>query len=997
VAASYARESGASVAWLGLHAGDRDARFFFGRLAGALTAAFGDEGDDLLPSLRRGLHEGADAPGLARLLVADLARAPAGFILVLDDYHTIRDANDIHEAVDILVRGLPEAGQTVITAREPPPLSIRGLVVHDAVFVLGADDLRFAPDETAELRRALGGDASHDVDADGWVAGILLGGAPRQLGATDGNLLDAYVEREVLARLRPSEQRWLETLAVLESITPAAAERLLGPGPWPARLAMLAEACPFLAQAGGHEGSFRLHALVRDALLNRLRRASPRRAHAAWSIARALAEEAFDVASAVRACQELGQVEAAVSLVHRSVDEATRTGRWPASLAALDLLPREVYHAHPRLMLAGAHALVQTGRPEPARELGEAALTHAGRSGNVGMQIAAILELANIARHSGDLNAAEDWLAAAGYLLVNGNLPAQEHRALEGRLLGLRGVCLAIRGQVAPACEDFESAERLLSLNGSSRELAVVQYNLGAFCIRAGDYAAGRSALATGSRHWRAVGDRVMLAMTQLLLGNLHLRLGELEEAGAILASVVEAARAAGALRIEGHALTGLGMWHRANGRLADAATSFDRSLRMAQEVGERELLVRVLRHRAEVGLLQADTQLARDLLARAQAEGQQLGTNVELPAVERALGRLHLVEGASQLALRHFEAALRVARDEWEPDERAVTLYWLGTAHLAVGDAHQAEGALREALTVARDSVGLPILAGPAAEDGRLLRYGQAAGVHPSALGQLDRLAATRRPWTGLSGPTLEVVSRQELPRLEVRLFGALAVCRDGQVVQELATRDRARELFALLLLHPDGLPAREITEQLWPDLAPQRAQHNLRMTAYVLRGFLGGKAAVQHARLAYRVAPRLEVWTDTHAFDAALLRSRQTTGAAAQAALEEALGLYRGPLLADSGWEWVAPARAIYQARATAAALRLAGLLAGVDGRRSDALAEWALAVDPLSEPAYEQLLRNAQARRDLPAEREITRRYQEMAARNGLRPNPLLVRAI
>jgi DNA-binding SARP family transcriptional activator len=263
--------------------------------------------------------------------------------------------------------------------------------------------------------------------------------------------------------------------------------------------------------------------------------------------------------------------------------------------------------------------------------------------------------------------------------------------------------------------------------------------------------------------------------------------------------------------------------------------------------------------------------------------------------------------------------------------------------------------------------------------------------------LAELDRLAATRRPWTGVPAPILEVVSRQELPRLEARLFGAMSVCRDGEVVQELARRDRARELFALLLLHPDGLPAREIAELLWSDLAPHRAQHNLRMTAYMLRGFLGGKASVRHARLVYRLAPRLDIWTDTQAFDAAVLRSRQASGPAAQQALEEALAVYRGPLLADSGWDWVAPARAMYRSRATAAALRLSGMLAGEDPPRSDALAEWALAVDPISEPAYEQLLRNAQARRDTPAAREVTRRYREMTRRHGLTPNPLLLKAI
>src|SRR5919107_578430 len=104
------------------------------------------------------------------------------------------------------------------------------------------------PDEALELRAALGRDPTSDDRAGGWVAGILLGDAPRHLGDSGGKLLGAYVERAVLARLRPRERQWLEALAAVETITPAAASRVVGAGPWVPRLVALAERCPFLVQ-----------------------------------------------------------------------------------------------------------------------------------------------------------------------------------------------------------------------------------------------------------------------------------------------------------------------------------------------------------------------------------------------------------------------------------------------------------------------------------------------------------------------------------------------------------------------------------------------------------------------------------------------------------------------------------------------------------------------------------------------------------------------------
>ncbi len=172
---------------------------------------------------------------------------------------------------------------------------------------------------------------------------------------------------------------------------------------------------------------------------------------------------------------------------------------------------------------------------------------------------------------------------------------------------------------VEPRSEALESAERILALNGPSRELALAQHNLGKQCLQTGDLARAQSVLAAAVMHWRIVGDRSMLSLSQGVLGALYLRMGDLDRAGAALQSVVDEARAVGAVRVEAHALLSLGEWHRASGRLEDAADLFDISIRLAEEVGERELLVTALQFRAEVAILRNDLAGARRLLARGQ------------------------------------------------------------------------------------------------------------------------------------------------------------------------------------------------------------------------------------------------------------------------------------------------------------------------------------------------------------------------------------------
>jgi DNA-binding SARP family transcriptional activator len=988
LAATYARDSGAAVAWLTLQRADRDTRRLFARLADALDVGF--ETMDSVPQLRHGLDEGSEGTGLARLLLADLAHAPTGFILVLDDFHLVGEAEEVISAVDALVRDLPEGGQVILTAREAPALSMTRLVVEGGVFALGNEDLRFSDDETRALRALLardhvGGDDSRDEQAEGWVAGILLGGAPRQLGVGGGSLLGEYVEREVLGRLSPLEQGWLEMLSVCDTFSPYIAERVLGPGPWRSRLMTLSERCAFLV--AGQDGSYRLHGLVRETVLNRLRRSPDDRATLAWSVARALAEEALDTVAVVRACQELGQIDGAVELVLRSASEAVQAGRWPAVLFTLELLPEPLRRAHPDLSLIEARALLVSGNPQKAHKAAEAALHHGGRSGDVLVQIGALVELATITFTS-DMAAAEDWLSAADHLLRNHDLPTQRRRLLEGRALGVRGICATLRGDVARAREYFETGERLLSLLGPSRDLALVQQNFGSFCNRIGDYATSQEALASAASHWRLMGDRNGLATTQTILGELHLRLGNLEAGGAALTDALRAASSVGALRQEAYATAALGQWHRASGRIVDAVAAFDAGVKLAEDLVERELLADALVWRAEVALLQDDLPAARELLARAQAEGQRVGSNPSLAAVDRALGRLHLVDGAGSRAVDHFEAALHRAGDSWGPDQRAETLYWLGTAYLYMNHAQRALGYLEQAVAIAEQADLPALLAGPAAEDSRLLQSGRHLGVSPSLLAEVDRMSATRRPWTGIpaAAPVTAVV-QNELPRLEAQLFGSFVLHRDGKHVQTITRKvDRARELLALLILNPKGLPDETIAEHMWPDMARERALHNLQMAAYSLRDDLHSKAAIRYGAHSYQLNPRLELLADVRSFDAALARARGANGDLLIQSLARVVELYRGPLLADAAWHWLEPVRLEYQSRYISAALQLADVLAPSDVVRSDGLAEAVLAIAPDTDMAYERLIQNARQRRDQMAVRRIAKRYEQAAAQFG-----------
>jgi AAA ATPase-like protein len=129
------------VAWLTLDERDQAA----GQVLRYLVAAL----QTIAPASGRGALAWLDAPRppppevVVTALVNDLATLPAPGLLVLDDYHLVRDPA-VHAAVAFLVDHLPPALHLVIASREDPPLPLPRLRAGNQLAELRAADLGFS-------------------------------------------------------------------------------------------------------------------------------------------------------------------------------------------------------------------------------------------------------------------------------------------------------------------------------------------------------------------------------------------------------------------------------------------------------------------------------------------------------------------------------------------------------------------------------------------------------------------------------------------------------------------------------------------------------------------------------------------------------------------------------------------------------------------------------------------------------------------------------------
>ena len=207
----------------------------------------------------------------------------------------------------------------------------------------------------------------------------------------------------------------------------------------------------------------------------------------------------------------------------------------------------------------------------------------------------------------------------------------------------------------------------------------------------------------------------------------------------------------------------------------------------------------------------------------------------------------------------------------------------------------------------------------------------------------------------------------------LSIRLLGALDLRLDGRALPPLGSA-RAESLLAFLLLNRDTPQSREhLAFKLWPDSNEPQARTNLRHVLHDLKRELPGVERfldVQARTVQWR--PDVFTWLDTTELDSALARAEghERAGSHVEAitCLREAVSLYRGDLLETCYDDWIASPRDHFRRRFVAALERLATLLT----ERAEYAAaiphvERLLALDPLREDPYRQLMRLHDARGD------------------------------
>jgi ATP/maltotriose-dependent transcriptional regulator MalT/ActR/RegA family two-component response regulator len=280
--------------WLSLDDVENDLRQFLNYLLAAIANAFPGACEATRSLLQA--PELAPVSDLSRYLGNDLEEIKDPFILVLDNYHLIREKT-VHDLMDAVLAHPPQNLHLMLLTRRDPPLLTSKLRALDQVSEIGTAELRFT---VAEIKAFLETTLGHSVDEktaatiqerlEGWPAGMRLiskalkhsGDLDRLLAGLKGGfptIMD-YLMTEVLSHQPPEMAKWMTATAILDQFCAPLCDALLGSEAAPGTceincdefIARLQKDNLFLMALDSEHRWFRYHPLFRQMLHDQLNR-----------------------------------------------------------------------------------------------------------------------------------------------------------------------------------------------------------------------------------------------------------------------------------------------------------------------------------------------------------------------------------------------------------------------------------------------------------------------------------------------------------------------------------------------------------------------------------------------------------------------------------------------------------------------------------------------------------------------------------------------------
>jgi DNA-binding SARP family transcriptional activator len=272
--ASYVEASRAPVVWYLVDRADSDPATFFLYLAQAVGSTTSSR-RNRLPMLTPEYI--SDLDGFSRRFFREVfTRLADGYLLVLDNFHEISAESELQRMLSAAIGEVPQSANLILISRQPPPASFSRAQITGNVAVLGWEELRLQPAETATIVGSRNCDdpksaAAIHAQSGGWAAGVrlLLEGEHKVLRGEPLTTADAlepafdYFAEEVFIAVPDTQKSVLIRTAFLPRFTARMAEAISGDASAGQQLEKMYKRRLFIDKRTGAEVTYQYHDLFR--------------------------------------------------------------------------------------------------------------------------------------------------------------------------------------------------------------------------------------------------------------------------------------------------------------------------------------------------------------------------------------------------------------------------------------------------------------------------------------------------------------------------------------------------------------------------------------------------------------------------------------------------------------------------------------------------------------------------------------------------------------
>lgn len=881
-----AQSTGIPCCWYFLDQHDTDRYTFLSGLLASIRHRFPGFGAALDPllsltvgetsALKPGddtAHYEAFVDALASALGTEITQ---GLILLLSNYHEVDKSQAITQLTNRLLQRMPPQCVLIIESRATPSIEFASLLAHRQAIGFGSNMLRMNTDEIMALARVQGVTPPSRSEAeqlaqvfDGWIAGILLGTrlgdaellhSSARTGILQGlpsirverEKLFAFLVNEIFQR-QPAAHAFLKEVAILEQMTPAQCDALLGIPNSSEHLMYLAQHGMFVSCSDvGPELVYTCHPVLRELLCDELRQHSPERFAELHQRAAELFAASHDYDKAISHALAAHDNHRAARLILQAHKQTSTRERAEVLLHWIDTLPPTIVESYPQLLLIKANIYIIR---------------------NEYFQVVPLLDLAastlrtnpKLVIDPGDLPGLETeililrskGLFQAGQYRESQHLCQQVLEATPMDEVAMRaeaharlGMCANLLGDMLSSIEHLQKALQLWGRHTVKNQTADAHSVLAISYNQVGKFALAEHHLSRAIATCEQLHDKKGKVNNLIRMAIHKQRQGAFAEAEAILTQILNTARTMpGFEREESYILVNLGSVYQDEERYDQSLKILEEGLGLARQLRDNYLTNCCLCYLAMTYLLMGDASTAMLLLSE---------TN--LPAHDESIGyerAIHdLTYSSILLHQKHYDeactylAALETALKKADLRRELLRVkVRIAACELAQGNKAEAINHLDEirAILENQDYGQLVLLA--------LRRH---SALYESVkklpeLGNLRTLLHIERPVqeseetsASRSAPLAPLHATTIEPKLKIQAFGEPAVFLVGKPITRWRMA-RSMELFFFLL--DAGRPTRkeQIITALWPQVDEQINQ-TFHSTIYYLRKALNDSYLVSH-----------------------------------------------------------------------------------------------------------------------------------------------------